>query len=200
MPAQNPNPNSPADATPQGTAPPGGQPPASGGTNPPLPQVLSGTWFEEEYPQFLMQWILNPPTPGPPPTPYTAQVGVYQLIFNTVIPSPLPAPAAPSGLTDPDAVQPSATDPASVPFSLTDPAYGTTPYLQGSLVLSQSPSLEVVNLQFPGFQAPLIFLVAPPAPGPTGTGSSPSTGTGTGGSTVASGGGTSSPGESSGAA
>jgi len=196
MPSQNPKSISPVDAIPQSTAPPGGQSPASGGTNPPPPQVLSGTWFEEEYPQFLIQWTLNPPTPGPPLTPYTAQVGIYQLIFDTVIPSPLPVPAS---FTDPNSIPSSPTDPASVPFSLTDSASGMTPYLQGSLALSQSPSLEVVNLQFPGFQAPLISLVAPPSPGKTGTGSSPSAGPVAGGSTAASGGGTSSSGWSPGA-
>ena len=116
-----------------------GQSPAGTKPSPPRhPQTVSGTWFQKEHPQILIQWTVNPPSRGNPD--YKAEVGVYRLIFDTEFPV-----LHQTGST--------------VPFSVMDPSNETTPYLQGSFVLSQSspkypsPRLEVVNLQFPGFKA-----------------------------------------------
>jgi hypothetical protein len=136
--------------------------------NPPAPQTFSGTWFQEDDPQTLIQWSLQPAqAPGPPspsdpgsssPT-YKAHVRIYQLIFDTVFPSPPQRGSV-------------------VPFSVADPAVGTAPFLQGSFALSQSPlGLAVMNLRFPGFQAQNLTLYSPlsagPAAGDTGSLSSP---------------------------
>lgn len=139
----------------------GGQSPAKTKPSPQLPsQPVSGTWFQEEHPQILIQWMLNPPSGGNPD--YTAEVGIYQMIFDTKFPVP--------HLTG-----------STIPFSVMNPSNETTPYLQGSLVLSQpsskghhnepgpchppigqgmhpaskedhGPILKVLNLQFPGFK------------------------------------------------
>lgn len=145
------NSGNPASPAPQPATAPSSQEgtPAAGGTstptatNPPVPQTFSGTWFQQEDPQTLIQWTLKPaqdPSPSSPPDPgsgspsYTAQVRIYQLIFDTAFPNP---PLR--GFV--------------VPFSVTDPSVGTAPYLQGSFMLSQTtpPSLQVLNLRFPGF-------------------------------------------------
>lgn len=161
MSTQNSNPGSPEPATqPPAAPPPQGSTPAV--TTPPAPQTFSGTWFQQDDPQILIQWSLQPAqAPGSSSTPdpssgstYTAQVRIYQLIFDTVFPSPRQ------------------TGPV-VPFSVTDPAVGTTPYLQGSFMLLPAvPSLEVMNLRFPGFQPQNITLFSPPA-GPSSSGSTP---------------------------
>lgn len=148
-------------------APYGGQLPAGKKPSPPLPsKPVSGTWLQKEHPQILIQWTLSPLhrlSPYGEPE-YRAEVGIYQLIFDTEFPVPNR-----TNLT--------------VPFSLMDPSNETTPYLQGSLVLLQphleghhrhkpdpcessgakglqpsskyehGPILKVVNLQFPGFKA-----------------------------------------------
>jgi hypothetical protein len=132
--------------------------PATGGTSAAPPQPVSGTWVQADDPQILIQWTLNPPTAAN--SGYTAQVGVYQLIFDTV----LPTPTAQS---------------STVPFSLTDPAYGPHPYLQGTFTLTQNPpALAVANLEFPEFPAQTVPLVSLPATPPAG-------GTSAGGSTGA---------------
>ena len=162
MSTQNSNPGSPAEPAdqPPATSPPQGSTPAV--PSPPAPQTFSGTWFQQDDPQILIQWSLQPAqAPGSSSTPdpssgstYTAQVRIYQLIFDTVFPSPRQ------------------TGPV-VPFSVTDPAVGTTPYLQGSFMLLPAvPSLEVMNLRFPGFQPQNITLFSPPTDPGTGGASS----------------------------
>jgi hypothetical protein len=165
MPSQTSNPSnpagssapSPAAATPQpGTQPAGGGAPSTPPTtNPPAPQTFSGTWFQEVDPQILIHWTLTQapaPTsssstdPSSPSPTSQAQVRIYQLLFDAEFPKPpLQGPV--------------------VPFSVTNPNTGITPYLQGSFVLTPTnpPSLEVVNLRFPGFSPQsLVLYPAPP--------------------------------------
>jgi hypothetical protein len=177
MPPQTINPGNPAPAS---TAPSAAQPAQAGAPpsvastpanpNPPAPQPLSGTWFQEDDPRILIQWSLTEAsTPGNPS--YTAQVRIYQQIFDTEFPAPpFRGPV--------------------VPFSVADPSVGTAPFLQGSLALSPTnpPILEVVNLRFPGFSPQSLTLF--PSPTVLGSGS-PSTPAG-----PATGGGASAPGAS----
>jgi hypothetical protein len=178
-------------------APCGGQSPAGTKPSPSRPsQPVSGTWFQKEHPQILIQWTLSPLhriSPSGDPE-YRAEVGIYQLIFDTEFPVP------------------NRTD-STVPFSVMDPANETTPYLQGSLVLLQpysesphghkpdhrnppgakdlqssskgdhGPILKVVNLQFPGFKALNVPLFPAPSIGPGTGGYSSSAGPAAGEST-----------------
>lgn len=147
-------------APPPATAPPSSTTPPPAETSPPALQSFSGTWFQEAEPQVLIQWAVtpNPAAPPSPAQPYMAQVWVYQLVFDTVIPSPLPLQIGPN-----------------VPFSVMNPYGGTSPFIQGTLAFTQAPSLAVNQLKFPGFQAASIPLLAAPAPPevPGGPGSSP---------------------------
>jgi hypothetical protein len=86
-----------------------------------------------------LQWTVSPAPasgsagPSVDSPSYIAEVRIYQQIFDTQFPNPpFQGPV--------------------VPFSVSNPALGPAPYLQGSFVLTQTPSLEVVNLRFPGFQ------------------------------------------------
>ncbi len=190
MPAQKPSsPSSPADADPQGS-PSGGSPPEAPPDPqptppdpPPVPQTFSGIWWQEEDPQFLIQWTLSPASPPPssptapqfaaapappvqPASPaYQAHVAIFQEVFDVTFPNPF--------------------QPGPVPFSLSDPTVGPNPYLQGSLVLTQGtvPTLQVMNLQFPGFRAMTVPLFpSPSSPGSDGGGSgSPTAGSSSGG-------------------
>jgi hypothetical protein len=153
-PAAQPPASSPAPAdTPPSSPTSGSSTPAA--TSPPAPQTFSGTWFQEADPQILVHWTISPTPPSLSSAPsepsssspsYQAQVRIYQQIFDTALPSP---PFR--GLV--------------VPFSVSDPTVGPTPYLQGSLVLTQNPpALEVVNLKFPGFQTQSLTLFPIPSP------------------------------------
>jgi hypothetical protein len=130
-----------------------GGPPTPAATDPPALETFSSSWFQEEDPQILIQWSLQPApgssSSGSDDPMYAAQVRIYQLIFDTTLPG-------------------SPQRGSAVPFSVTDPSVGTAPFLQGSFVLSQTPpTLEVVNLRFPGFQAQNVTLYSPTPSGPS---------------------------------
>jgi hypothetical protein len=156
--AASPSESSTSDSSPASAG--GGAAPAPGGASAPQ----TGIWCDDLDPQFLIQWSLQEAqasqpagqtaSQAAPPNTSQARVRIFQEAFET----------------DLTAVRP------IVPFSLRDANTGS-PYLQGSLVLLQQPSvppvLMVKNLKFSGFQQAQVVLF-PSTPEVPGTGTSDS--------------------------